>query len=125
MQIPGTPLKMVVAWAMMFGNPKYAQQALDEYDALAGKAGDLDGRTEFHPRAMKLMAKRKDFIVIAHDEPYYMVAYSWIRYHETFKGTWTAVDEELYQAALKDHPIDPSDWFSKHMLEAPPHGPAH
>lgn len=54
----------------------------------------------FHPRAVKLIQKRKGFIVIAEDEPYFLVAYGMIRQHEQSKRTWSAEDERIYQNTL-------------------------
>lgn len=39
----------------------------------------------FHPRAVKLLRKQKNFIVIAEDEPYFAEAYSLIRKNEMSK----------------------------------------
>lgn len=58
---------------------------------------------EFHPRAMKLIRKRKNFIVIAEDEPYYFSVYSLIRKNEKEKGTWTEADENIYAEEKKKH----------------------
>lgn len=55
---------------------------------------------EFHPRAAKLMAKRKNFIVIADDEPYFKQAYDLIRFAEDYNGKWTEEDECKYQEAI-------------------------
>jgi hypothetical protein len=52
----------------------------------------------FHPRAVKLLRKRKQFIVVACDEPYFIEAYSLIRSHEMSKGSWSEVDERVYRA---------------------------
>jgi hypothetical protein len=49
-----------------------------------------------HPRAVKLMRKRKPFIVIAVDEPYFKRAYDMIREHEQAKDQWDECDEERY-----------------------------
>lgn len=54
---------------------------------------------EFHPRAMKLMRKKKNFVVVAEDEPYFIDVYKMIRSHEKEKGTWTKIDEERFLAA--------------------------
>jgi hypothetical protein len=53
----------------------------------------------FHPRAVKLLRKRKPFIVVACDEPYFMGTYSLIRSHEMAKGSWSEVDERIYRDA--------------------------
>lgn len=59
---------------------------------------------DFHHRAAKLMAKRKAFIVIAHDESYFIAVYSIIRTSEIAKGRWTQEDEAAYQLA---HEVKP------------------
>ena len=53
----------------------------------------------FHPRAMKLLHKKKNFLVTAEDEPYFMEVYSIIRYHELQKKTWSDDDERRYLEA--------------------------
>ncbi len=53
----------------------------------------------FHPRAAKLIEKKKNFVVVAEDEPYFMVTYGVIRKYEREKGTWTEEDEQNYRAA--------------------------
>lgn len=55
----------------------------------------------FHPRAMKLMNKRKAFLVVANDEPYYREVYELIRNEETRVGRWDLDDEAKYQAEIK------------------------
>lgn len=57
----------------------------------------IDGLEKFHPRAMKLMKKRKNFVVVANDEPYFLYVYGFIRNFERTSGTWTEADEERYQ----------------------------
>lgn len=54
----------------------------------------------FHPRAAKLMRKKKNFVVIAEDEPYFIDAYRTIRANEQKAGRWTNEDEKQYQIAL-------------------------
>jgi hypothetical protein len=51
-------------------------------------------------RAGKLLWKKKPFIVIANDEPYYLDVYATIREHEQNKGTWTEECERQYQEAV-------------------------
>ena len=53
----------------------------------------------FHPRAVKLLRKQKNFIAIAEDKPYFMEAYRMIRSHEIMKRTWTEEDERIFQSA--------------------------
>lgn len=54
---------------------------------------------EFHPRAAKLMGKKKNFLVVADDEPYFMEVYNKIREEEQRKGRWTDEDEYNYDVA--------------------------
>jgi hypothetical protein len=60
----------------------------------------VDKLQQLHPRAMKLMRKKKNFIVIAEDEPYFVRAYGLLREHEIKKGTWTREDEQLCYEAI-------------------------
>ena len=54
----------------------------------------------FHPRAIKLLEKEKNFLVVAVDEPYYMQVYDLIRKHECETGRWSDEDEITYMNAL-------------------------
>lgn len=65
------------------------------------RAEAAEATLDFHPRAAKLMQKRKKFIVIAEDEPYYTNVYGVIRDREIHFNRWTDEDEKLYRAALK------------------------
>jgi hypothetical protein len=60
-------------------------------------------------RAGKLLRKQKPFIVIAHDEPYYLDVYATIREHEQAKGTWTEECERQYQEAVAATNSEPSE----------------
>lgn len=51
----------------------------------------------FHPRALKLLTKMKEFLVVAHDEPYYWDVYNMIRDSEMIRDTWTEEDEARFQ----------------------------
>lgn len=62
----------------------------------------------FHPRAQKLIEKRKPFIVVSHDEPYFGQVYALIREHEIKKGTWTNVDEIAYLALVLEQAQPPA-----------------
>lgn len=62
---------------------------------------------EFHPRAAKLMRKRKNFLAVAIDEPYFSDVYGMIRENEKQKGTWTGEDEQLWRDALYRVGVDP------------------
>lgn len=56
---------------------------------------------KFHPRAAKLIAKRKNFVVVADDESNFELVYRLIKMEELMKGTWSDDDELLYQAAIR------------------------
>lgn len=62
---------------------------------------EVKGFEEFHPRAIKLLRKRKNFLVIAEDEHYFPIVYFWIRNSEIVKKTWTEEDERKYQLATQ------------------------
>ena len=51
-------------------------------------------------RAGKLLRKRKDFIVVAYDEPYFPEAYRLIRIYERAKGTWTTDCEYSFRRLM-------------------------
>ena len=87
-----------------------------DYDAAVVEIADLRRQLveakeleAFHPRAVKLMRKRKPFIVIAHDEPYFLKAYGLIRAHEKKIGRWSGEDEKIYQSWV---PKRKQSWFS-------------
>lgn len=58
---------------------------------------------KFHPRAVKLLRKRKTFIVIAVDEPYFIKAFDMIRQYEKRKGTWTKDDDFAFMRDYEEH----------------------
>jgi len=58
---------------------------------------ELRAFEKFHPRAVRLLRKRKPFVVIAADEPYFKVAYDLVREREMENGTWTVEDEQKYR----------------------------
>lgn len=62
--------------------------------------GQIQAAKDFHPRAAKLIAKRKNFLVVAEDEPYFRQVYDLIRDHEMEKGTWTQEDQWHYDDAI-------------------------
>jgi hypothetical protein len=66
---------------------------------LAAAEGALRDMGQFHPRALKLIQKRKNFIVISQDEPYYLACYAKIRDQEKNQGTWTEQDEVYFLEA--------------------------
>jgi hypothetical protein len=51
----------------------------------------------FHPRAMKLLHKRKNFLVVAEDEPFFFKVCNLIREHEKEIKCWADEDENWYQ----------------------------
>lgn len=55
---------------------------------------------DFHPRVAKLVSKKKPFVVVANDEPYYEFVYSLIREAEKQAGRWTEQDESIFLQAL-------------------------
>ncbi len=55
---------------------------------------------KFHPRAWKLMKKRKNFLVVACDEPYFVEVYKMIRQCERENRRWTFEDERDFIASL-------------------------
>lgn len=70
---------------------------------LIDRIDELEQDAEFHPRAAKLAHKRKQFIVIAVDEPYFKQAYELIREHELEIGRWSLEDETRYQEAVAEN----------------------
>lgn len=73
----------------------------EENAVLQARIAELESAMAFHRRAAKLMQKRKPFIVIAEDEPYYWQVYGMIRAREMEIDRWTAEDEDLYWQAYK------------------------
>ena len=68
--------------------------------ALLRQVSLLKAQNAFHPRAAKLMRKRKEFVVVAIDEPYFRDVYDLIRDHEMDKGTWEIGDQNCYVDSL-------------------------
>lgn len=56
-----------------------------------------------YPHAMKLIEKRKTFVVVAVDEVYFMEVYEKIRNSEKGAGRWTDYDESFYQLARSEY----------------------
>jgi hypothetical protein len=56
---------------------------------------------KFNPLAEKLSLKKKPFIVVAIDEPYFKEVYDIIRKEERRKDTWNFDDEMAYVEAIK------------------------
>jgi hypothetical protein len=61
-----------------------------------------DDEEEFHPRAMKLIRKKKNFLVVAYDEPYFKEVYDMIRRNEMENHRWTTDDELNYLNATEE-----------------------
>lgn len=57
----------------------------------------IDDFEKFHPKAVKLLRERRNFLVVANNEPYFRWVYAIIRASEQSKGTWTSNDELNYQ----------------------------
>ena len=76
-------------------------QRNDLLDEIKRLKKEIEQLRATHPRAFKLMSKKKYFIVIANDEPYFLDAYSMIRKEERSKDTWTEEDEIAYQYWLE------------------------
>jgi hypothetical protein len=97
------------------GLVEMVQALVDEHDSLVehhrehhkldlghmhvGAEFELADAEEFHPRAMKLIRKRKNFLAVADDEPYFMAVYYMLRGVEQQFGRWTDDDEAKFQAA--------------------------
>jgi hypothetical protein len=77
-----------------------ANEAKEELSAMRAKIAFLENTLDFHKRAKKLMVKRKNFVVVAFDEPYFIATYDQIKLNEVLKGTWTVQDERNYQEAV-------------------------
>lgn len=77
-----------------------ADASKEELLGLRTKIAFLENTLDFHKRAKKLMVKRKNFVVVACDEPYFKSTYDQIKLEELLKGTWTKEDERIYQEAV-------------------------
>ena len=51
----------------------------------------------FHPRAVKLLRREQNFLVVADDEMYFEDVYRMIRTDQINKGKWTKKDERKFQ----------------------------
>jgi hypothetical protein len=72
---------------------------LEQHIGLIAELRRYKAETEFHPRAVKLMRKHKNFVVVAENEPYFTQVYDLIRESEQKKNRWTDEDEYHYQVA--------------------------
>ena len=61
---------------------------------------ELVAMEKFHPRAVKLLRKRKAFVVVAEDEVYFPAVYAMIREDEISKERWTMDDQWEYEQTL-------------------------
>jgi len=66
---------------------------------------ELELARESHPRAMKLIEKGEYFLVVAEHESYFQKTYWSIREEEIKNGTWTEVDETIYQYHMYGIPL--------------------
>lgn len=92
-----TPIEACI---LLAGESTIAQKAAAELVSLRARLEALEAAEQFHPRAMKLIRKKKNFLVVAEDEPYFETVYHEIKLHELLRGTWTEDDERRYLAAL-------------------------
>jgi len=83
----------------------FEKEHLDFLDQRDLKIRELKKRlielANFHPRAFKLISKKKPFIVVAIDEPYFRTVYELIRATEINKGTWTDQDELFFNESCE------------------------
>lgn len=89
----------------VYGDPETIKVLLEDAEAafrLSKECRSRAVRAEalLNCRAGKLLLKGKAFIVVAHDEPYYLDVYGTIRSHEINKGRWNDEDELHYQSAI-------------------------
>lgn len=73
------------------------QAIVKERDLLRQK---LEVAKEFHPRAMSLIEKQQNFVVVANDEPYFEQVYSLIREDRLKTSRWSIEDENNYKRAI-------------------------
>lgn len=83
-----------------FPNEEIRDAAYEKARLLLIPSGQDDDAEKFHPRAMKLIRKKKDFLVVAWDESYFKQVYDLIRNSEMEKGRWTLEDESKYSNAF-------------------------
>lgn len=74
---------------------------------------ELERIENFHPIAFKLIMKKKIFLVVAVDEPYFKNVYQMIRAEEINKGSWTDQDEMFFTSSC---------YYNKNLLESKNHG---
>lgn len=72
------------------------------FEDLSSTINSFQLMENFHLRAAKLMRKKKNFLVVAEDEPYFMDVYNLIRNQEIANHTWTSADEHNYDAAKRE-----------------------
>lgn len=74
---------------------------LSEIDSLQEEIKRYRDALEFNQLVEKLSLKKKPFIVVAIDEPYFKEVYNAIRNEEKRKNSWNQEDEIAYIKALK------------------------
>ncbi len=73
----------------------------DLHEKLESLEKEIRELESFHPRAINLLRKKKNFLVVSDTEKYYLEVYGLIRNSERASGTWTSEDEERYQKEVK------------------------
>ena len=79
------------------------QKYLENWNRSLIEIESADAIFDFHPRATKLMGKRKPFIVVACDEPYFCAVYCTIKEHEQRLGRWFEEDDKHYIASCSGY----------------------
>lgn len=90
----------VHSWPLLVVTEDREGRCVEIPPELIDRIEQLEQDVGFHPRAAKLMSKRKTFVVIAVDEPYFKQAFDLIRAREIEVGRWSASDEQAYQEAV-------------------------
>lgn len=68
--------------------------------SLEMELGEVTRTIAFHPRAWKLMGKRKNFVVVAEDETYFESVYRTIRVREISRRNWSEADQQAFEASM-------------------------
>ena len=98
-----SPEDLLRRWAMTLIQRVCGFDLIDEYEKVneyvikrLSESETIQSFASFHPRAVKLLRKKKEFLVVAFDEPYFMQVYNMIRSQERINGTWSELDELVY-----------------------------
>lgn len=76
----------------------WARRMKQERDALKKEAEEME---LFHRKAWKLLVQRKNFVVVAEDEPFFIDVYAFIRVQKQKEGDWSEFDEYRYERCLE------------------------